>query len=61
MKPQRVSRIVTACCVLHNWSKDLRQNEVDFVLEEEEAPFHVQDNHLTGIAVRDEIIRNFFA
>lgn len=60
MAPRRACKIITACAVLHNVAKDLKQPEVDFGIEQHEHEpdrDHIEDN---GLAIRNTIIANYF-
>ncbi|XP_030849444.1 putative nuclease HARBI1 [Strongylocentrotus purpuratus] len=62
MAPRRACKIITACAVLHNVAKDLKQpDEVDFGIEQHEhepdRDDHIVDN---GLAIRNTIIANYF-
>ena len=68
MEPRYACHIVTACCVLHNISKALKEpnldadNDVDVPVEAvypEDVPD--EDGDIGGQAVRAQIIADFFA
>ena len=60
--PQKAIGVVTACCVLFNMSKEDHIQEVyQHVPEDDDnVPPHDEVDDVLGIAVRNEIVRNFF-
>ena len=60
--PQKACDIITACCVLFNIGKDDHiqepYNHVPIPEDAEQAPAAADD--ILGIAVRNEIVHNFF-
>ena len=60
MSPTRVCKVITACAVLHNISKDLKQPDVDFEADVHDDP-HMEHIAATGIAIRQAIIQNYFS
>ena len=66
IKPVHACNIVTACCVLHNISKSLREpnldqeNDVDVPEDELNPEAMNADVNFDGQAVRAQIIADFF-
>ena len=60
MRPDRAADVIMACVILHNISKDLRQPEVAFNLQEEEEWQQPLENVRNGAAARNLIIQDHF-
>lgn len=62
MSAPRACDIIIACAVLFNIAKDLKEPEQIIEVEPDEVPHHPADqNQLTGIALRAELINNYFS
>eukprot|EP00057_Strongylocentrotus_purpuratus_P007816 XP_011662290.1 PREDICTED: putative nuclease HARBI1 [Strongylocentrotus purpuratus] len=62
MSAPRACNIMIACAVLFNIAKDLKEPEQVIEVEPDEVPHHPADqNQLTGIALRAELINNYFS
>ena len=61
MWPDRARDIIMACAVLHNISKDMRQPEVGFNVQEDKECQQPLQNAPNGAAVQELIIQNYFA
>ena len=53
--------VIIACAILHNISKDMRQPEVGFNVQEDKACQQSLQNAPNGAAGQELIIQNYFA
>lgn len=60
--PKAAINVITACCVLFNISKDdhIQEPYIHEPEEEDDDPRHDDDDEITGTAIRNEIVQNFF-
>lgn len=60
--PQKVTKIVNACCALHNicifYKNNMPSNEVVHEDDNEEQIFESSDVEISAITIRDEIARS---
>ena len=61
MRPDRARDVIMACAILHNISKDMRQPEVAFNVQEDKACQQPLQNAPNGAAGQELIIQNYFA
>ncbi|XP_054774690.1 putative nuclease HARBI1 [Lytechinus pictus] len=62
MVPERAGRIIIACCILHNLSKQMNEPEDnhDIDIEEVDQPAVQEANNPAGLAMRQNIIQTYF-
>ena len=62
LRPDRAMKVITACCVLHNMSKQMNEPEDNYMdIDEDQPVIEQEDNNAAGLATRQNIIQNYFA